>query len=64
MLGLKGRPDSEDGKTFRAKVGHGLQAMSIGLLVDEDTPMIWRGPMVTQAMNNYLLIPIGRTLIT
>ena len=55
MLGLKGRPDSEDGKTLEPKVGHGLQAMSIGLLVDEDTPMIWRGPMVTQALEQLLV---------
>ena len=55
MLVLKGRPDSEDGKTLDPKVGHGLQAMSIGLLVDEDTPMIWRGPMVTQALEQLLV---------
>ena len=54
MLGLSGRPDSEDGKTLQPKVGHGLQAMSIGLLVEEDTPMIWRGPMVTQALEQLL----------
>ena len=54
MLGLEGKPDSEDGKTLEPKVGHGLQAMSIGLLVEEDTPMIWRGPMVTQALEQLL----------
>ena len=54
MLGLSGRPDSEDGKTLEPKSGHGLQAMSIGLLVEEDTPMIWRGPMVTQALEQLL----------
>ena len=54
MLGLAGRPDSEDGKTLDPKVGHGLQAMSIGLLVEEETPMIWRGPMVTQALEQLL----------
>ena len=54
MLGLAGRPDSEDGKTLDPKIGHGLQAMSIGLLVEEDTPMIWRGPMVTQALEQLL----------
>ena len=54
MLGLSGRPDSEDGKTLDPKVGHGLQAMSIGLLVEEETPMIWRGPMVTQALEQLL----------
>ncbi|WP_295362792.1 iron-sulfur cluster carrier protein ApbC [Arenimonas sp.] len=54
MLGLQGRPDSPDGKTIEPKRNHGLQAMSIGLLVDEDTPMIWRGPMVTQALQQLL----------
>jgi len=54
MLGLYGKPDSPDGKTITPKVGHGLQAMSIGLLIDEDTPMIWRGPMVTQALQQLL----------
>lgn len=55
MLGLSGKPDSSDGKTLEPKVGHGLQAMSIGLLVEEDTPMIWRGPMVTQALEQLLV---------
>lgn len=54
MLGLEGRPDSPDGKTILPKLGHGLQAMSIGLLVGEDTAMIWRGPMVTQALQQLL----------
>lgn len=54
MLGLSGRPDSPDGKRIIAKRGHGLQAMSIGLLVGDDTPMIWRGPMVTQALQQLL----------
>ena len=54
MLGLSGRPDSPDGKKITPKLGHGLQAMSIGLLVGEDTPMIWRGPMVTQALQQLL----------
>jgi ATP-binding protein involved in chromosome partitioning len=54
MLGLTGRPDSPDGKTIEPKRNHGLQAMSIGLLVGEDTPMIWRGPMVTQALQQLL----------
>ncbi|MBW8367112.1 MAG: iron-sulfur cluster carrier protein ApbC [Arenimonas sp.] len=54
MLGLSGRPDSPDGKTIEPKRNHGLQAMSIGLLVAEDTPMIWRGPMVTQALQQLL----------
>jgi ATP-binding protein involved in chromosome partitioning len=54
MLGLSGRPDSPDGKRIEPKIGHGLKAMSIGLLVGEDTPMIWRGPMVTQALQQLL----------
>lgn len=54
MLGLSGRPDSEDGKTLDPKTGHGIQAMSMGLLVEEETPMIWRGPMVTQALEQLL----------
>ncbi|MCK7594876.1 iron-sulfur cluster carrier protein ApbC [Lysobacter sp. CAU 1642] len=54
MLGLSGKPESPDGKTITPKRNHGLQAMSIGLLVGEDTPMIWRGPMVTQALQQLL----------
>jgi ATP-binding protein involved in chromosome partitioning len=54
MLGLSGKPESPDGKRITPKRGHGLQAMSIGFLIDEDTPMIWRGPMVTQALQQLL----------
>ena len=54
MLGIHGRPESPDGKTIVPMTAHGLQAMSIGFLVDEETPMIWRGPMVTQAMMQLL----------
>ena len=54
MLGIEGRPESPDGKSITPKRAHGLQAMSIGLLVGEDTPMIWRGPMVTQALMQLL----------
>ncbi|MGB3289641.1 MAG: iron-sulfur cluster carrier protein ApbC [Burkholderiaceae bacterium] len=50
MLGLSGKPKSLDGKTMEPLVGHGLQANSIGFLIDEDSPAIWRGPMVTQAL--------------
>ena len=50
MLGLSGRPDSPDGKTIEPMRAHGVEAMSIGLLVDQDTPMIWRGPMATSAL--------------
>ncbi|WP_130618378.1 iron-sulfur cluster carrier protein ApbC [Dyella amyloliquefaciens] len=54
MLGISGKPQSPDGKTIVPMEAHGLQAMSIGFLVDEETPMIWRGPMVTQAMMQLL----------
>mgnify|MGYP001365232500 FL=1 len=50
MLGLSGRPDSPDGKTIEPMRAFGIEAMSIGLLVDVDTPMIWRGPMATSAL--------------
>ena len=50
MLGIAGRPESKDGKTLEPMVGHGIQAISIGFLIDIDTPMVWRGPMVTQAL--------------
>ena len=52
MLGLPGgRPGSLDGKTFEPLEAHGIQVISIGFLVDEEKAMIWRGPMVTQAVN-------------
>jgi ATP-binding protein involved in chromosome partitioning len=54
MLGCKGQPESIDGKSLEPMVGHGIQSMSIGYLVEEDTPMIWRGPMVTQALEQLL----------
>ena len=54
MLGLTGRPESLDGKSLEPMRAHGLQAMSIGFLVDQDTPMVWRGPMVTQALQQLL----------
>jgi len=54
MLGLSGRPDSPDGKTIEPKRAHGIEAMSIGLLVDQDTPVIWRGPMATSALTQLL----------
>ncbi|MGB9429326.1 MAG: iron-sulfur cluster carrier protein ApbC [Gammaproteobacteria bacterium] len=50
MLGLKGRPSTKDGKRIVPMIGHGIQCMSVGFLVDEETPMVWRGPMVTQAL--------------
>ena len=54
MLGCKGQPESVDGKSLEPMIGHGVQSMSIGYLVEEDTPMIWRGPMVTQALEQLL----------
>ena len=54
MMGLSGRPESADGKTIEPMVKYGVQAMSIGLLIDVDTPMVWRGPMVTQALEQLL----------
>ena len=55
MLGLgPERPQSLDGKTMEPLEAHGLQAMSIGFLVDVETPMVWRGPMATQALNQLL----------
>jgi ATP-binding protein involved in chromosome partitioning len=55
MMGLQGeRPTTADGKTLDPPRGHGLPVMSIGFLVDADQPMAWRGPMVTQALNQML----------
>jgi len=54
MLGVSGRPDSPDGKTIEPMQAHGIQMMSIGLLIDVETPMVWRGPMVTQALQQLL----------
>ena len=54
MLGIAGRPESKDGKTLEPLEAYGVQAMSIGFLIDADTPMVWRGPMVTQALEQLL----------
>ncbi|HQW77218.1 MAG TPA: iron-sulfur cluster carrier protein ApbC [Dokdonella sp.] len=54
MLGLSGKPDTKDGSRIEPKINHGIQVMSIGFLIEEDTPMIWRGPMVTQALQQLL----------
>lgn len=55
MLGISARPESEDGKFMHPIESLGLQAMSIGFLIDgNDTPMVWRGPMVTQALDQLL----------
>ncbi|MGF6212497.1 iron-sulfur cluster carrier protein ApbC [Comamonas sp. 4034] len=54
MLGVSGKPESTDGKTMEPKLNHGVQVMSIGLLVDQDQAMIWRGPMAVQALEQML----------
>jgi len=54
MLGIQGQPESADGKSIEPMQAHGIQAMSIGFLVDVDTPMVWRGPMVTGALEQLL----------
>ncbi|MFV1997822.1 MAG: iron-sulfur cluster carrier protein ApbC [Acidiferrobacterales bacterium] len=54
MLGVSAKPESEDGKSLTPIISYHLQAMSIGFLIDEETPMIWRGPMVTQALEQLL----------
>ena len=54
MLGRTDRPDSPDGKQLLPLEAHGIKFMSIGLMVDERTPMIWRGPMVMSALQQML----------
>ena len=54
MLGIAGRPESKDGKHLEPMENHGLQVISIGFMIDVDTPMVWRGPMVTQALEQLL----------
>ena len=54
MMGVTGKPDTKDGQHLEPKIGHGIQTMSIGFMIEEDTPMIWRGPMVTQALTQLL----------
>jgi ATP-binding protein involved in chromosome partitioning len=54
MLGVSTQPESKDGSSLEPVMGHGLQSMSIGYLIEEETPMIWRGPMVTQALEQLL----------
>ncbi len=54
LLGVSQRPDSTDGKTMSPVVGYGIQVNSIGFLIKEDSPAIWRGPMVTQALEQLL----------
>lgn len=54
MMGVQGQPETKDGKTLEPKENYGVQVMSIGFLIEEETPMIWRGPMVVQALNQLL----------
>jgi ATP-binding protein involved in chromosome partitioning len=54
MMGIEGRPESEDGKTMEPMENYGVQVMSIGFLVAADEAMIWRGPMATQALEQLL----------
>ncbi len=54
MLGITMHPESNDGKTMEPVIAHGIQAMSIGLLIDVETPMVWRGPIVTQTLQQLL----------
>ena len=54
MMGIEGRPESEDGKTMEPLENYGVQVMSIGFLVAQDEAMIWRGPMATQALEQLI----------
>ena len=54
MLGAVKRPESSDGRSIEPIEIYGIQSMSIGYLIDEEEPMIWRGPMVTQALQQML----------
>ena len=53
MMSINEKPKSEDGKSMTPINQYGVQCMSIGFLVDKDTPMIWRGPMVTSAIKTF-----------
>jgi ATP-binding protein involved in chromosome partitioning len=55
MLGITDKPATGDGQTLEPLVGHGIEASSIGFLIDPDQPMVWRGPMVTQALQQLLM---------
>ncbi len=54
MMGISGQPESRDGKTMEPLENYGLQVSSIGFMIDPDQPMVWRGPMVTQALQQLL----------
>ncbi len=54
MMGISGKPASKDGKTMEPMVNYGVETMSIGFMIDDETPMIWRGPMATQALEQLI----------
>jgi len=54
LMGISGRPETTDGKTMEPMENHGLQVSSIGFMINPDEPMIWRGPIVTQALQQLL----------
>jgi ATP-binding protein involved in chromosome partitioning len=54
MMGISGQPSSSDGKNLDPMENYGIKVMSMGFMVEEDTPMIWRGPMVQSALEQML----------
>lgn len=54
MFGANKKPESQDGKSMEPIISHGIQTMSIGYLIDPDTPVVWRGPMVTNTLQQLL----------
>jgi len=54
MMGINAKPSSDDGKTMHPLENYGVQVMSIGFMIEQDNPMIWRGPMATQALEQLL----------
>lgn len=62
MMGIEGRPESADGKTMEPLENYGVQVSSIGFMIDPDSPMVWRGPMVTQALQQLLELTNWRDL--
>lgn len=62
MMGISGRPESADGKTMEPLENYGVQVSSIGFMIDPDSPMVWRGPMVTQALQQLLELTNWRDL--
>jgi ATP-binding protein involved in chromosome partitioning len=64
MLGIRGRPESRDGKSMEPMNGHGLQVISIGFLVDQDQAMVWRGPWPRRRWTSCCARPTGTTWTT